>query len=344
MPNFRGSREAFGAPGTKPTWTQGNKEGVGTAYSEGSRIWYTLSRGILNEIYHPTVDCPQTRDLRLLFADGKQLFLDEARDLTYKMERIEPSQGYRLTKRDLQGRFSLVEEVISDPVRPCVLLHASVEGDERFLEGLKVYVYCAPHLRIGGAGNNAHIAEVCGRELLVAEKNGEWLAVGASHKFARLSCGYVGASDGYTDLSANFRMTHEFDQAPDGNVALTAELTLPENRVFTVGVAFGDSLGSAVSVLFQSLGVSFPEQRKQFVEQWKNGISTRKDLTKVSGDDGRLYSTSYNVLLTHEDSTYQGAFVASLSIPWAKLAATKTAKAAIIWSGRETWSRAPWHC
>ena len=316
MSRFRGDKGAFGAPGIKPTWTQGNKDGVGTANSPSSRVWFTISRGILNEIYHPTVDRPQTRDLQFLFADGKSICLDGKRDLDCEMEQIESSQGYHLTKRDPHGRFTLVQDVISDPVRPCVLVHSALDGKERFLETLKVYVLCAPHLQVGGEGNNAYVVEVCGRELLVAEKGGLWLVLGASCGFSRLSCGYVGASDGYTDLKANARMNYEFDHAKDGNVALTGELNLPQDRTFTIGLAFGDSLGGAVSVLFQSLGVDYKEQRRVFIEQWKNAVSPRQDLVKASGDKGRLFSTSYNLLLTHEDNSYQGALVAALAIPW----------------------------
>lgn len=39
--------EAFGRPGIPPKWTSSPKEGVGTAYSTSSRVWFTLSHGIL---------------------------------------------------------------------------------------------------------------------------------------------------------------------------------------------------------------------------------------------------------------------------------------------------------
>ncbi len=316
MARFRGGKGAFGAPGLKPTWTQGNKEGVGTARSQSSQVWYTISEGILNEVYYPTVDRPQTRDLQLLFADGDKVFLDEKRDLSCRTERIPGSQGYRMTKQDPNGRLCLVQEVISDPVRPCVLAHTVVEGDERFLESLKIYILCAPHLQVSGAGNNAYAVEVCGRQLLMAEKGGLWLALGASCGFSRLSCGYVGSSDGYTDLRDNARMDYEFDHAKHGNIALNGELNLPQNRTFTVGLAFGDSVESAVSVLFQSLGVPYKEQRQTFIDQWKSAAPPRQDLARMSGDNGELLAVSYNLLLTHEDKRYQGGLVASLAIPW----------------------------
>jgi glucoamylase len=81
--------------------------------------------------------------------------------------------------------------------------------------------------------------EVCGRNILTAEKGGIWLALGA------------------TDLNDNKKMDWEFDEALDGNIALTGELDLDSGWKFTTGVAFGDSLSSAVTSLFQSLATPF---------------------------------------------------------------------------------------
>jgi hypothetical protein len=47
-------QDAFGHPGIPPRWTRSSKEGVGTPYSTASRVWFTLSHGILNEVYFPT--------------------------------------------------------------------------------------------------------------------------------------------------------------------------------------------------------------------------------------------------------------------------------------------------
>src|SRR5438128_12146393 len=57
---------AFGAPRIEPRWTSSAKEGVGTAYHTSCRLWFTLSHGILNEIYYPRVDQPNTRDFQFL--------------------------------------------------------------------------------------------------------------------------------------------------------------------------------------------------------------------------------------------------------------------------------------
>ena len=54
---------APGWPGIPPRWTSSAKSGLGTAVSRDSRVWFTLSHGILNEIYYPRVDHACTRDL-----------------------------------------------------------------------------------------------------------------------------------------------------------------------------------------------------------------------------------------------------------------------------------------
>lgn len=142
------------------------------------------------------------------------------------------------------------------------------------------------------------------------------MALGATVPFRRLSVGYVGRSDGWTDLTDNFQLDWEFDQALDGNVALTGKLDLDGRREFTLGLAFGDGLHSAVTRLFQALGIPFKEHWTRYMEQWNRPCRKILPLEKVSGDGGNLYHGSFSLLLAHEDKIYPGALIASLSIPW----------------------------
>ena len=77
---------AFGAPGIEPRWTSSAKEGIGTAYHSSSTIWFTLIHGIVNEIYFPHVDTPNTRDLQFLITDGETFCHEEKRDLNHLVE------------------------------------------------------------------------------------------------------------------------------------------------------------------------------------------------------------------------------------------------------------------
>jgi len=51
-----------GAPGIAPRWTSSAKSAVGTALGRDSRVWFTMSHGILNEIYANRLDTARIRD------------------------------------------------------------------------------------------------------------------------------------------------------------------------------------------------------------------------------------------------------------------------------------------
>ena len=311
------SNAAFGWPGIEPRWTHGDKDGVGTAYSASSRIWFTLWNGIITEVYYPTIDHPQIRDLQYLVTDGKTFFHEEKRHLKSQCERLsDHALGYRITNVDPDGRYSIIKEVITDPHLGCILQHTQLTGDEAFISQLRLYALCAPHLQVGGWGNNGSVIEVAGRKILMAQKKGIWLALGGTVNFSRTSCGYVGRSDGWTDLASNFQMDWEFDHAPNGNIALTGELGLDGHREFTMGLAFGNTQHRAITTLFQALGVPFKEHRKRYTEQWERPSARALPLEKVSTDGGNLYHSSFSLLRAHEDKSYPGAIIASLSIPW----------------------------
>ena len=68
------NNDAPGWPGIPARWTSSAKSGVGTSLSHASRIWFTVSHGILNEIYYPRVDQACTRDMGLIVTDGRNFF------------------------------------------------------------------------------------------------------------------------------------------------------------------------------------------------------------------------------------------------------------------------------
>src|SRR5215467_15221315 len=159
-----GKRPAFGKPGVEPKWTQGNKDGVGTAYSGSSRLWFTIFRGVVTESFYPTIDRPQMRDIQYLVTDGQTFVHEEKRHLDTRIERSNPhALAFRIINSEQAGRYSITKDVIADPHLPCLLQHTSVQGNEALLRTLHIYVLCAPHLQVGGWGNNARVVEVGGR-------------------------------------------------------------------------------------------------------------------------------------------------------------------------------------
>jgi len=313
--------EAFGSPGLEPRWTSSVKDAVCTAYSGASRVWFTCSHGILNEIYHPTIDCAQIRDMEFLITDGETFAHEEKRDLDCNFEYIDQEAlGVRYTNRDREGRYTLTKEIICDPHHPVVLQHVRIEGHEDLIQRLKVYALLAPHLHDGGYGNTARAVDVAGHKVLAAWKN-EWsLAMAADCDFSRVSCGFVGASDGWRDIMQDFVMHWEFGSATNGNVALLGEVSLGNAgadgaREFTLAIGVGEGHHNAAQSAMGSLADPFEEPRERFVEQWKR-VANPDHLAERCGDGGQLMRVSHNILLAHEDKTFSGAFVASLSIPW----------------------------
>jgi len=142
-----------------------------------------------------------------------------------------------------------------------------------------------------------------------------------------LSAGYVGASDGWQDLHRHGELTFDFSSASHGTVALTGEA---QGSSGVLGVAFAETPRGAQTLLRTALArASMACARSVSITGSagaRNSNLPRPD--ERLGDAGLL---SAAVLKTHEDRTYPGAVVASLSVPWGNSSDTL---AAITWSGR----------
>jgi glucoamylase len=306
---------AFGAPGIEPRWTSSAKEGVGTAYHTSCRLWFTLSHGIINEIYYPRVDQPNTRDFQFLISDGETFCHEEKRDLDHVVEYPERDcLLYRLTNSERQGRYRLIKHVLADPHRSVLLVHTRVEVLDESLRGkLRLYALLAPH----GAANSGRGCEIGATRLMHAQRNDVHLVTGCTSGFSRRSAGFVGFSDGWQDLRRHLKMDWEFRQAEKGNIALTGEIDLPASGEFTIAVACGGSYPSTAAKLLQSLAEPFALHRDRYIRQWQRAVVDPKfDFSEDTSDGGGMYRLSRCVLLAHEDKVFQGALVASMSIPW----------------------------
>src|ERR1043166_3269956 len=237
--NPTGNSVAFGAPGIEPRWTSSAKEGLGTAYHSSCRLWFTLSHGIVNEIYYPHVDHPNTRDFQFLISDGETFCHEEKRDLDHRIEYPERDcPFYRLTNSEPHGRYRIIKHVLADPHRSVLLVHTKLEVLDESLRGkLRLYALLAPY----GASNSGRCAEIGPGRLILAQRENVHIALACSSGFSRRSVGYVGTSDGWQDLMDNFKMDWEFRAAEKGNIALTGEIELDSSDEFTIAVACGGS-------------------------------------------------------------------------------------------------------
>jgi glucoamylase len=309
---------AFGAPGIEPRWTSSAKEGFGTAYHTSCRVWFTLSHGIVNEIYYPSVDRPNTRDFQFLITDGETFCHEEKNDLECQIEYPERDcLFYRLTNTERQGRYRLIKQVCTDPHRSVLLIHTRLEIlDKSLRDKLRLYALLAPHLDRYGSDNCGRCTEIGASTLLHAWRGGYHLIMGCTTHFARRSVGYVGASDGWQDLR-NFKMDWAFRAAENGNIALTGEIDPRRGCEFIVAIALGQSYESTAAKLLQSLAAPFEKHREGYVRQWKRTVvDSNHECDQHTGDGGHTFRLSRCILLAHEDKVFEGAIVASMSIPW----------------------------
>ncbi len=306
--------EAPGWPGIQPRWTSSAKSGLGTAMLQSSRVWFTISHGILNEIYYPRVDQACVRDVGLIVTDGESFFAEVKRSCTTVVESVEDGvPALLLTSTHRGGRFRIVNQVIADPLSDAVLMH--IRLDDLGRGGLRLFAILAPHLVNGGAHNRAWRDAYKGDQMLFAYGAGSNLAFAADQPFLASSVGFVGVSDGWQQLSRAFRLTDQYDTATDGNVALTIELAQGPQDASVVAVGFGRSAADAAFHAHSALMTPFDTVLNAYAAGWRTWQASLRTLERRTRGHN-MYRVSTAVLHSHETPNFPGGFIASLSIPW----------------------------
>ena len=306
--------EAPGWPGIPARWTSSAKDGVGAALTQGSQVWFTISHGIVNEIYYPRVDQACVRDVGLIVTDGGAFFAEVKRDCDTVVERIEDGvPAFRLTSTHRGGRFRLINQVIADPRSDSILLHIRLENSSK--TALRLFALLAPHLVNAGAHNNGQRSEYKGRHILSAVGDGTHLAMLGSLPFLASSVGFVGVSDGWRQLRDHGRLIDQYDTATDGNIALSAELAVGADGGSVLAVGFGRTWAEGAYHARTSSMSPFETILNDYSagwRAWQSGLRTME--RRAHGQN--MYRVSANILRVHQTPTFPGGFIASLSIPW----------------------------
>jgi glucoamylase len=310
-------RYAPGWPGIPARWTSSAKTGMGTALNQHSKVWFTLSHGILNEVYFPRVDQACTRDLGLMVTDGRDFFSEEKRHCTFESRPFEPGvPAYELINTDISGRYRIHKEVLSDPYRNVVLQKIRFEPLQGALSDYHLYALLSPHLANFGSGNTGWIGDYKGYPMFFAERDGTTLALSSSAPWKKTSVGFVGTSDGWQDISQHFQMEWEYTRAENGNIAFTGEIDLAAcNGEFLLALGFGSIWSEAGQHTRSTLFEDYEETRQHYVSQWRTW-QTKLLKLDVPLRQWDLYRASTAVLRTHESKDFLGGIIASLSIPW----------------------------
>ena len=318
--------DAPGAPGASTTWRTGDKDGVGTALSRASKVWYTLTEGTLSEVYYPAADTANVRDLSFVVTDGSTFTQRETDHTTRTVRLTDPrSLTYRQVTRDDDGRWQLTKTYVTDPARSTVL----VDVDFRTLTGdpLSIYVVDDMSLANNASDDSGHTATVDGKPALVSTDthvDGKPVssALVASSGFSQMSTGYLGdadtGSDGWAQLGRDHALT-TYDSAGPGNIVQTGRIPTSETGAAHVDLAlgFGADEQEALTTAGDSLARPFADVRTDYQSGWHDYLGGLKPApAALTGDLRTQYNVALMTVRSHEDKTHPGAFIASLTLPW----------------------------
>jgi glucoamylase len=310
--------EAPGYPGKDPSWTSSAKDGVGTSISRGSLIWYTLSQGIVNEIYYPRIDQANIRDFQFLVTDGSNLFEEEKIDCDHEITTLEQGvPAYKITNTSHQERYTIEKIILTDPRRDALLMRVKFTPLKGKIDDYHLYAILNPHIKNFGNQNDSWVGDYKGVPMLFAQRGDIVLVLACSEPFNKMSCGYYGISDGWQDINKHHRLTHCYSRASRGNVVITGQIDLKAtDGNFSLVVTFGHNPAEAGQLARTALLNDFDQVIEDFSSPWLAFQRRCKDLGQVGKKGFNIYRLSTLVLKTHMDKRFSDGSIASLSIPW----------------------------
>ncbi|MGZ4596866.1 MAG: glycoside hydrolase family 15 protein [Actinomycetes bacterium] len=305
---------APGAPGAPSTWAPGDKDGFGTARGTASKVWYTLRGGVLTDVYYPRIDTPSIRDSQFVVV-GKGFTDREDRDARSRVELLDNrSLTYRVTTTAKSRKWRIVKTFVTDPRRSSVLEQVRFTS----LTGKPYRVYLLHDPALSMTGNDDRGRSGASGSLLAWDGTNA-SAVVTRPAMTRRSSGYMGVSDGWTDLKTDHRLSWSYDANQPGNVVQTGRV--PVNglgkRDFTVTIGFGHTPQAALRVARGSAAAGFRAAHQAYDGGWHRYLGS----LKATPRSARAWRTEWNVsamvLAASEDKTYRGGFVAAPGRPWA---------------------------
>src|SRR3954465_3816108 len=304
---------APGAPGASALWTAGNKDGFGSSTTAASTVWHTLGGGELTEVYYPNLGTPAVRDLQFVVTDGKSWVGREREDTRHAITLSDPrSLSYRQVNTDPDGQYRITKTYTTDPSRSVLLMRVHFESLSS--TPLRLYALYDPSLSANGDDDSGSTSGTA----LVASDARAGSALVASPAFTKTSSGYLGTSDGWTDLKSDRSMDSNYTSAPSGNVVQTGRMELtgkPGSQDATLALGFGASRAAALSAADASLARGYGAASQAYRSGWHSYLSGRSRPDSVAGHE-ELYDVSLMTLAASEDKSYRGAEIASPTMAW----------------------------
>ncbi|MGH7940669.1 MAG: glycoside hydrolase family 15 protein [Limisphaerales bacterium] len=325
--------DAPNGPGLPSVWAPGSKDFVGTSATEASKVYFTGAQGMLTEVFYPSPDRVQNIDMEFLvedaartigYADGEEKLqhnqtvkLLDKRAMIWEATTTANNRAWRITKT-----------IFTDPSRPTVIERVlfQVLQPGKTVRDFNLFVLNHPGIDDAGDHDNSRTLQDGSRTMLVAYKPGgaaSALAVSLPWKsrggHPRVSNGFVGVNDGWTDLfgrADDRAMDWDYDAAYNGNVAQMGWLDFGANDgtsvTFDLALGFGPNEQAAMDNANATLSSNLDELQRTYIARWRNYCRLLNDQGGAADDQ---YYLACMTLKTMQDKS-NGAMVAGLGTPW----------------------------
>ena len=312
------AREATapGGPGGTTVWPEADKSGFGTARARRSNVWFTLQRGRVSEVFYPDLSTPSVRNLELVVTDGRTFTDRASSDTRHRTVRTDPrSLAFTEVDTARSGRYRIVQRFLTDPRRDAVLVRVRLQS----LDGrpYRLYVVDDPALGNDGSDDSAHTVG----HALVATDGRLASALVSRPRLGATSNGYLGSSDGWTDLRRDHRLDHRYHRAGPGNVVQVGRVPgitgLSGHRRATLSLGMGGSGSEARRTATAAVRTPFARTAQRYDDGWHRYLDSLRPVPASASSGRRAYLAATLVLAAAEDKQHPGAFVASPSAPWA---------------------------
>src|SRR5712692_2159587 len=333
---------------TTSSWAPSDNTILGTAQNSTSDIWFTGSNGIIGEVFYPTADTPNTTALQFLIGDSSHTWVNQEKSDTISKVRLynNHSLAWVVTNTAKNGDYQLTKIIYTDPARNSVVQQVTFKALQGHLADYLLYVYYDP--TIHNKGDNSYTKAYQGETMLVstsgAGKYASAVAASLPYQTGMTSSGFMGQSDGWTDLAGtsncgsstcpDYTMNYTYGTATGGSTVQTGLLDLSNGGksdlasatsiTFTLTLSFGQSSGDATSSAEQTLLGTLKDRSDMlatYVAQWNSFDDSLRTPPAVGNTPAiqqarqQEYYLAANVLKASQDKQ-TGTFVAGLGTPW----------------------------
>lgn len=323
---------APGGPGLGSSWAPAEKSLLGTSASNTSRVYFTGYRGILTEIFYPTLDNPNNVDLQFLVGDAAKTFVDEEKaQAAYTATQPDKrSMRWNASTSNSGHNWQISKIIFVDPTRNALIQRTTFSAlNGKNVSDFNLYLLHNPSINDAGSNDTATTQSAGGRTLLVTSKATRASAIGVSLPWQNVagasmaSAGFVGVNDGWTDLLGGVfdkTMNFNYASATNGNVAQMGWIgfggSTASSISFDVVVGFGASETEAMNTANATLADNLATLQTTYDNEWHAYNSALGTQGGTADDQYYLAAMS---LKTIQDKS-NGAMIAGIGTPWGETA------------------------